>query len=231
MRSRSIPTAAGLAGMFFLACGVVTGPDWPTNPRFAGCSSDELRAITHSHRDAAHLADDAFEAFESPANRARAERDEWDVYRWWFGEFGPRRFDAARSVLATTRAEFDHTVSIRCGSETVSCAGEGAIGLPGSNMERSAYSNFQIHVVQVCPDFFGRSRAEQASILFHQLARIASDALEVASSEPELLALAREDPGLAVRNAASFTAFAESVAYGRKPGAPPREDATGAAAD
>jgi len=231
MGTRRASIAVVLTGAAALACAIATAPKWPVNPRFAGCTSDELRVVTRSHRDAARLADEAHAAIESPANRARAEREEWDAYRWWFGAFAPGRYDAVGTLWTETRAEFDHTLSIRCGAETVSCGHAETAGPLGRNRERSAYANYQVRVVQVCPDFFSRSRADQAVVLLHEIARVSSNALDVVESDGELLALAREDPGLAVRNAASLAAFAESVAYGRTPGQRSPSDADLEAAD
>jgi deuterolysin len=75
-----------------------------------------------------------------------------------------------------------------------------------------------IPIVQLCVDYFLQEPSDQAAILLHELTHVSSDTVDYVYSEPALLALARNHPEQAVRNAANFAAFAESVAFGRTPG-------------
>lgn len=233
--------AAGTAFIvltLLVACAYNTAPDWLRSPRFSGCSSDELRTITAAFVMASKLTDAALEAVNAPANRQRAESEIWNAYDWWFGEFAPGRFATVQAVFAATRAEFEHTIIMRCGAETVNCPQQVQSKStphrrsddpdeygpmfegdrpPRREWQEFAYANHLIPVVQVCPDFFFQSRADQASILLHELTHVSSDTVDYAYREPSMLELARSNPGRAIRNAASFAAFAESVGAGRRP--------------
>jgi hypothetical protein len=238
MIRRGAALAASLAVLSIVACAYNTIPEWSRSPRYAGCAPDELRVVSRVFARAAHLSDTTLDAIDDRDNRDRAEADEWDAYRWWFGAFAPRRFASVKSVLAATRAEFERTISIRCGAMTVNCPGPQSAVSPRRRAEdpdeygpefegdlpprrkwkEFAYANHGIRMVQLCPDFFVQSRSDQVSILFHELTHISSDTEDFSYQEEDLLALAAEHPDRAARNAASYAAFAESVGFGRRPG-------------
>lgn len=236
-RRAAIPVSIALT--LVAACVYNNTPEWMVGPRYAGCTQDEVRAISHAFVVAAKLSDAALKAINDPANRRRAEAEEWNAYRWWFGEFAPRRFGAVQTVLAATRAELEQIVSIRCGEKTVNCPQPRPFEAtsnnrwedpeeygpefegnrpPGREWQEFAYANHMIPVVQLCSDFFLQTRADQAAILLHELTHVSSDTVDYAYGEPALLLMAQRNPEDAVRNAANYAAFAESVKFGRKPG-------------
>jgi len=237
-KRRHVAATASLALTLAAACAYNTAPDWLRSPRFSGCTSDELRAVTAAFVLASKLTDAALDAVNAPANRQRAEAEIWNAYDWWFGEFAPGRFATVQSVFAATRAEFEHTIIMRCGAKTVNCPRQtqskstphrrsedpdeyGPVfegdRPPRREWQEFAYANHLIPVVQLCPDFFLQARADQASILLHELTHVSSDTVDYAYREPAMLELARSHPGRAIRNAASYAAFAESVGSGRRP--------------
>jgi hypothetical protein len=224
--------------MSVAACAYNAAPKWLHHPRYGGCSQDEVRTISHAFIRAARLSETAVEAIRNPANRQRADAGRWDAYAWWFGEFAPRRFATVQAVLSATRAEFEQTVAIRCGEKSVNCPRAKLAGSesrphsedpdkygpefegdrpPGREWQEFAYANHMIPIVQLCTDFFLQEPSDQAAILLHELTHVSSDTVDYAYSEPALLKLARSNPEQAVRNAANFAAFAESVAFGRTP--------------
>jgi hypothetical protein len=237
MKRPRVRVAASLAALLIAACTSNTLPEWSRNPRYSGCASTEVRAISRAFARAAQLSDRARAAIAKPANRRRAESGEWNAYSWWFGEFAPRRFDSVVSVFGSTRAEFGKTIGMRCAAKAVNCPAFATHVPPGSNSPDGdesgaatdsdpvagrewlefAYSNHRVGVVELCPDFFDETPNHQAAILFHELTHVSSDTSDSAYREHALLALARAHPEQAARNAASYAAFAESIAFGRTP--------------
>jgi hypothetical protein len=236
---RRAAVVVSLALLAVYGCTYNPAPKWMHNPRYAGCTSAELRIISHAFIRAARLSESALDAVQAPANRRRAENGAWDAYSWWFGEFAPHRFALVQSVFAATRREFERTVSIQCGEKTVNCPrakiAESTLRRrsedpdrygpefegdrpPGREWQEFAYANHLIPVVQLCTDFFLQEASDQAAILLHELTHVSSDTVDYAYTEPALLALARNDPEQAVRNAANYAAFAETVDFGRIPG-------------
>jgi len=237
MRKRKVAIGTCLA-LCTAACATDAVPPRSAQLRFSGCSDGERLSISRAFARAARLADGVASAVEDPAILEPLRGDDWTAYRWWFGEFEEERFAAVRRTLHATRSGFGRRVTMLCGAKTLNCPPPRAAPreLPRRSRDRDeygpelegrrsvrrawkefAYANFGIPAVQLCPDFFAVDRDDRALILLHELTHVSSDTEDYAYSERDALALARERPERATRNAPSYAAFAASVVHKRTP--------------
>lgn len=221
-----------------VACASHSLPEPAARLAWSGCSEDERQEISRAFGRAEHLSKAVVAAVDAPENRERLSSNDWAAYRWWFGEFDAVRFAAIRRTLYATHAEFGREIAIRCGPATVNCPPPRTLRAdprrrsrdlddygPAFEIEREAlrewkefaYANFGIPAVQVCPDFFSESPGAQAEIVLHELTHVSSDTDDIAYGERGSLALARERPDEAARNAPSYAGFVASVVHGRMP--------------
>jgi hypothetical protein len=202
------------------------------------CDEAQQRAIATAYDRAAWLADRAALAIDDPDKQELARDDGWPQYGWWFGAYSDERYATVRDVLRATGAEFERDYEMRCGTQTPNCPP------PTPEPERSgrdadrddfgpdfeedwgqermwkvfAFANADIRSLQVCEDFFHESPRERAAVVFHEITHVVRDTEDHVYRERSVLALARDRPDRAVRNAPNYQGFVTSVASGRVPG-------------